>query len=120
MFFQIYIKKYYLLKEQILRVVSKLAERQTNENSFRHLSSQSDRLAAVIYNKLIVLFIISKKIINKMYLITSLISETGSLSFFRGCRSKTYRLLGHSRSGRLAIKYEINFIDIIEFCIRLT
>lgn len=30
-------------------VESKFAERQTNENSFRHLSSQSERLAAVIY-----------------------------------------------------------------------
>lgn len=33
---------------------------------------------------------------------TSLISETGNLSFLRGCLSNTYRRLGHSRSGRLA------------------
>lgn len=39
-----------LLNEQLRKFESKLAERHTNENSFKHLSSQSDRLAAVICN----------------------------------------------------------------------
>lgn len=36
-------------------------------------------------------------------ILTSLISDKGSFSFFRGCRSNTYLLLGHSRSGRVAV-----------------
>lgn len=75
-----------LLKEQLLKVESKFADRQTNENSFKHLSSQSERFAAVI----------------------SFMSETGSFSFFLGYLSNTYLRLGHSLSGRFAVVGSLN------------
>lgn len=61
---------------------SKVADLHTKLNSSRHLSSQSLLLDAWI----------------------SFTSGIGSFRRLRGWRSKTYRLLGHSLSGRLAVK----------------
>lgn len=71
-------------------VESKFAERQTNENSFRHLSSQSERLAAVIYgtsqgNQHQMEYQTRPLSPDPIYhTLTSLMSLMGSLSFLRG------------------------------------